>query len=369
MEAQHNDTLYMSIELSDKSWKLCFSDRQRKRIRKLPAGDMDGLLKEIALAKKRLRLAEDATVFSCYEAGRDGFWLHRFLAKNGIDNLILDPASIEVSRQKRRRKTDRLDAQKLVLVLIRRLVENDRTAASVVKVPSESEEDERRLHRERGRLKKERTAHINRMKSLLVLHGVRPKNVLGCDFSLLRDWEGKPLSPGLLQELEREQIRAVHIQKQIAEVEKERDKRLYEPQTESDRKAWLLYQLSGIGAVSAWQLSKEFFGWRRFQNRRQVGSLAGLTGTPYDSGGSTRDQGISKAGNARIRTLMIQLAWFWLRHQPRSDLTRWYKKRFGSGNGRMRRIGITALARKLLVALWKYVEKGEIPKGALLASR
>jgi len=355
----------MAMELSDRSWKLGFSNGRKVRERNVCAGDCEASEREVSLAKERLGLPPDAPTVCCYEAGRDGFWIHRFLTAKGIDNLVVDPASIEVKRQKRRAKTDRLDVKKLLQMLMRYRLYEEKAVWKVVHVPSEEQEDDLRLHRERERLKKERTGHISRIRSLLVLHGVRIGNVSRCSFHDLRMWDGRPLPAEILAELEREKTRLLLVQDQIKELEQARRARLKEPQNEADLKAEELQRLRGIGETGAWVVGKEFFGWRDFKNRREVGALAGLVGTPYDSGDSTREQGISKAGNRRVRATMIELAWSWLRFQPNSELSKWFNERFSNGGSRMRRIGIVALARKLLVALWKYVDKDEMPAGVI----
>ena len=360
-------TLYMAMELSASKWGLAFSNEEKVRQITVTAGDQAGLLVQIKRAKEKLGLPENAPVVCCYEAGRDGFWIHRFLEREGMRNHVVDAAGIEVNRRKRRVKTDRLDAESLVRMLIR-YEKGERTLWRVAKVPSEAEEDERRLHREIQRLKKERTSHCNRMRGLLVLQGVRlgRRTVIGLAVDRLRTWDGKELPAALREELLRECERLRVLEDQIKELEKTQQQRVKTPQTDSDRVAGKLSQLRGVGPVSSWILSKEFFGWRTFHNRREVGALAGLTGTPYASGSSERDQGISKAGNVRVRWVMIELSWRWLQFQPGSALSKWFWERFGRGNGRMRRIGIVALARKLLVALGKYLDPGEIPEGAVL---
>ena len=360
-------SLYIAMELSNKKWKLAFSNGDKIREVNVPAGSQKGLREAICRAKERLGMEEDTKVLSCYEAGRDGFWIHRFLEKEGIENLVVDPASIEVNRRYRRVKTDRLDAEKLLRMLMR-YWGGEKTIWRVARVPGEEEEDERRLHRELERLKKERTGHRNRIKSLLVLHGIKdkPRKDYKAYLEWVRTWDGKPLPEALRGELGRELERLGKLNEQIRFLEKMQEAHLKEPETESERKAQKLNRLKGVGPVSSWMLAKEFFGWRDFRNRREVGALAGLTGTPYDSGDGVRDQGISKAGNKRVRYSTIELAWGWLRFQPESELTKWFWKRFGHGNKRMRRIGIVALARKLLIALWKYVENDEIPEGAVL---
>jgi len=357
----------MALELSNKKWKLAFSNRQRIRQVTLAAAGSQALREALALAKQRLGLPSDAPVRSCYEAGRDGFWVHRLLQSLGVDNVVVDPASIEVPRRARRAKTDRLDAEKLVRMLMR-YAGGESTLWRVVRVPTAQQEDQRRPHRELDRLTGERTAHRARVRSLLALHGVavawKPQGKLAVES--LRDWEGQPLPEQLRAELERELARLELLQQQMAVLEKQQQQRLREPQTAAERQAAALVKLRAIGPVSGRLLSEEFFGWRQFKNRREVGSLSGLTGTPYASGEMAREQGISKAGNKRVRWLMIELAWSWLFYQSQSELSRWYRRRFGTGNARQRRIGIVALARKLLVALWKYLERGELPAGAQL---
>ena len=361
-------TVYMAMELSNKNWKLAFSTGEKIRQVNVVAGDRAGLLKAAQTAKKKLGVSAEAKVISCYEAGRDGFWLHRWLEQQGLENLVVDAASIEVNRRQRRAKTDRLDAERLVRMLMRYAGQGERSVWKVVRVPSEAEEDERRVHRERERLVAEQTAHRARVRSLLVLHGVRVKRITADTLAGCRDWQARPLPAAVREELQREYQRLALAQEQLARLERAQAQGLKDPQNETQRRGQKLRRLRSVGPVSAWTLSHEFFGWRRFHNRREVGALAGLTGSPYDSGDSVREQGISKAGNARVRHLMVELAWGWLRYQPDSALTQWFWRRFGHGSKRMRRVGIVALARKLLVALWKYVEFDELPVGAIVVS-
>jgi transposase len=362
------DVLYMSIELSCKSWKLGFSVGlgHSPRIRTIVGGDYYALVHEIALAKVRFNLPESAPVRSCYEAGLHGFHPHRCLLKLGIDNIVVDSASIEVNRRKKRAKSDCLDACKLATMLVRWHLGDTKTWR-VVNVPSVADEDRRQLHRELMSLKKERTEHVNRIKGLLFLSGFRAR----IDRTLPQQLEGlrqapQPLPEGLYHRLLREFERWSLVNTQINQIETERVRRIrteQSPQAEQVRK---LLGLRAVGENSAWLLVQEVFGWRKIKNRRQLGGLAGLSPTPYNSGDSEREQGITKAGNRRLRGLLVELAWSWVRYQPHSALTLWYQKRFAAGNSRQRRIGIVALARKLLVALWKYLDHEEVPEGAEL---
>jgi len=363
-----NESLFMAMELSNKNWKVAFSNGEKIRHINVVAGDQKGLPAAIEKSKEKFGLAPSCSVYACYEAGRDGFWIHRYLVGLGIENVVVDPASIEVNRRRRRVKTDRLDAESLVRMLMRYRLHNEKTVWRVVVVPTEAQEDERRIHREYKRLKNERASHVNRIRSLLILHGVRPRKIIARGNSAFRDWEGKTFSPALKDELRREEIRLALLNEQIRAVDKYLREAIKNPETVVEQKAAKLATLKGIGIHGASLLSREAFGWRSFRNRREVGSMAGLTGTAYASGDKTVEQGISKAGNKRVRAAMIEMAWMWTWHQPESELTKWFAQRFGGGGKRSRRIGIVALARKLLVALWKYVEFGEVPVGAIVSA-
>lgn len=360
-------SLYMALELSNSTWRLAFTAGNRRRQVAIEAGDLAALREAVKASKTRFRLVETAPVVSCYEAGRDGFWIHRDLISTGVDNVVVESSSIEVSRRRRRAKTDRIDADKLLTLLLRHHG-GERGLWSVVKVPSAESEDARRLHRELDRLKRERLSHGNRIKGLLVTQGLRLE--LDREFptrlQTMTLWDGSPLPADLKAEVLREYERLLVVRQQIRDLEGNRRQILKAPQTDWQRQVVKLTELGAIGPASAWMFVTEFFGWRDFKNRRQVGALAGLTGTPYSSGDSERDQGISKAGNSRIRTMAVEIAWLWLRYQPDSALSRWYQERFASGGRRMRRVGIVALARKILVALWRYLEDGVVPEGARL---
>jgi transposase len=359
--------LYLAFELSCNEWKLGFSIGlgQPARERTIKARNLEALQQEIAKAKQRFGLPPTARVVSCYEAGRDGFWLHHYLVQQGIDNQVVDSSSIEVNRRQRRAKSDRLDAVKLVQMLIR--WHNGETKVwSLVQVPSLEHEDARQLHREMIKLKTERTAQANSIKGLLAGLGlsVIVDGTLPTQLENLRQWDGAKLPPELHQRLLREFQRWQLVNHQLAELEAQRTAKIRNDQTPQVEKVRRLLNLKGIGDNGAWLLVFEFFAWRTIKNRRELGSLAGLTPTPYSSGESRREQGISKAGNRRVRWMMTELAWGWLRYQPESELSQWYRRRFGRGNKRLRKVGIMALARKLLIALWKYLEGGEPPPKA-----
>lgn len=367
--AQQKDdgkALYVSMEVSQKQWKLGMTDLVSERVVSVDAWDEGGLVRAVRKAQRHFGLDARCAVYSCYEASRCGFSIHRFLASQGIENAVVDPASIEVSRRKRRRKTDRLDAKKLVRMLVRYHVYGERTCWQVCRVPTPQQEAERRVDREYDRLMKERKGHVNRIRSLLELHGVQVDDVRGLKPGRIRDRSRRLLEAPWQDEIGRELERLRLVDAHLEVLGKQRRAALGKPQTEADRKAAQLKWLHGIGEISATALSREFFAWRRFKNRREVGAAAGLTGCPYDSGESRIEQGITKAGSRRVRMLMIELAWMWLRHQPHSALSQWFEKRFAQGGKRMRRIGIVALARKLLVALWKFLEWGLVPEGAIV---
>jgi transposase len=364
-----SQNLYMAMELSDEKWKLGFTIGfgQSPRERDLTARDLPGLVKEIRLAKERFGLPKNTPVRSCYEAGRDGFWLHRYLQTQGVSNLVVDSASIEVNRRKRRAKTDRMDVGKLLTMLMR-YYQDEKKVWSIAHVPSPEEEDQRQLHRELMAVKAEGTHHINRIKGLLTSQGVKlpfRKDFLS-RLEGVRLWDGSKLPPDLHAAIEREYERYQLVNLQINQLDLIRVQAVRTSTAPAVGQVRKLLQLKGIGMNSAWVYVMEFFSWRGFHNRREVGSLAGLTPTPYQSGGSAHEQGISKAGNRRIRAMAIEIAWAWLRLQPDSQLSRWYQERFAQGGSRVRRIGIVALARKLLIELWKYLETGNPPEGASL---
>lgn len=360
-----NGTAYVAIELSNMSWVVAVRHPRTGKvsIRNLAAGDAAGLVELAA----RARLAGASRVVCCYEAGRDGFWLHRHLEARGIDCRVLDPASLPVNRRARRAKSDRID----VHMLLRGLMGwegGDRDACRPVRVPTPAEEDARHTHRERQTQLAERVRHTNRIKALLATQGVigfEPLRHGVAGLATLRGADGAPLAAGLLSRLEREFARLELVVEQIAAVEAVRDGIVAAAADAGAVKAAQLAVLKGIGNQIATVLSREVF-YRSFDNRRQLGSYIGLCPSPWRSGGMVREQGISKAGNARVRSTAIELAWLWLRWQPDSALSIWFRARVGVARGRVRRIAIVALARKLMVALWRYLETGLVPDGAVL---
>jgi transposase len=361
--------LYLAFELGSKEWKLGFTVGfgQRPRQRTVLTGDLVRVKEEIDRAKERFGLLGEACVLSCYEAGRDGFWLHRYLVHLGVNNLVVDSSSIEVNRRARRAKTDKMDLGKLLSMLMR-YDNGERKLWSVLMVPTVEQEDSRQLHRELRALRGERTRHINRAKGLLASYGIRI--ALGRHFldrlETVGLWDGRPLPLGMKRRLVREYERLQMVDRQIREVVAERAHVLKRSESSDVQKVRQLLELRGIGPNSAWLYVMEFFGWRAFRNRREVGALAGLVPTPYQSGDGAWERGISRSGNRYIRSIAIEIAWDWLRYQSQSKLSRWYQERFGHGSPRLRRIGIVALARKLLIDLWRYLETGVIPEGAAL---
>ena len=362
-------TLYLAFELGNTEWLLAMTTRmdQPPLRRPVPARALKTLEAEIARAKAHFGLPATAPVCSCYEAGRDGFWLHRYLVSRGIANRIVDSSSIEVNRRRRRMKTDRLDAAKLVIMLVR-AEGGEHKVWSVVNVPTSIEEDRRQVHRELLFARRDRGRHTSRMKGLLASQGVPLAKLreFPTHVRIARRWDGTPLPPLLCARLEREWDTVQAYTLRIRALKHERRALLRITDDPAIARVRQLNQLRGIGIDSAWLSVMEFFAWRQFRNRRQVGGLAGLTDTHYQSGDMQHEQGISKAGNRWVRALAINTAWARLRYQPKSQLARWYQKKFGKGTSRMRKIGIVALARKLLIALWRYLDQGLLPEGAQL---
>ena len=380
-----NDTsLFVALELSRSTWLTAVSAPGSSKVSnyRVAAGDTAALLSLLTRLKAQAEKngQRPVKIVSIYEAGLDGFWVHRLLEANGVESWVVDAASIAVNRRSRRVKTDRIDVETLLRTLMG-WTRGERRICSMVRPPSPQEEDARRLTRERGTLITERVRHVNRIKGLLATQGAFDFEPIRQDrrkrLAALRRWDGHPLAPRLMAELTRELDRLELVMAQLAELEAERDKTLQTDQVASKEAAQRpdrgsvpanqagpqLLRLRGIGPEFASVLSLEAF-YRNFGNRREIAAYAGLAPSPWSSGGIDIEQGISKAGNARLRKTMVQLAWLWLRHQPGSDLSRWFNQRVGNRRGKIRRITIIAVARKLLVALWRYVTQGLVPAGA-----
>lgn len=366
--------LYAALELSKNSWLLAIQvpGRDNPSLHPIKGGDAVGLMVKLDAARDRMAkvVGRAPKVKLCYEAGYDGFWLARLLKHRGIDCLVMEPASLQVNRRARRVKTDRVDVEKLLHTLIA-WCRGERDVCSMVVIPSVEEEDLRRSHRERDRLVRERTAHINRIKGLLFGQGIRGINVKrhykSLTLAALVTGDGRPLPERLGREIAREIKRLALVQNQLVEIERERDQ-APTPCEATERKRHELLRLKGIGPTFAAILAREVY-YRQFGNRRQIAGYLGLAPSPYDSGEGRRSQGISKAGNGLARYVMIQAAWLWIRHQPRSAITQWFQRRTEGQTGRMRCVMIVALARKLAIALWRYLEHGLIPDGAILSAR
>jgi transposase len=365
-------TVYVAFELSKAKWMLGVVLPGAKKLSRytITGGDVAALAVRLAEWRRKAALGgKPVRIVSCYEAGFDGHWLHRWLTDQGVINHEIDPSSIEVSRRARRAKTDRIDLERMMRALLD-LLRGEPQACRVIHVPSVEDEDRKRRSRARERLLKERTAHTNRIKGLLHGQGIRDAFPLKPGFvkSLedVRTGDGRLLPPGLKQEIVYEHERLSLVNKQLAllEASSKAERRTAAPGS-AEAKIVQLATLKGIGPVGGQRLVHEVF-YRDFDNRRQVGSYIGLTGTPYNSGSSVREQGIGKAGNRRARETAIEIAWLWLNHQPDSELSCWFRKRVGDIKGRIRRIAIVAMTRKLMVALWRYLNTGVVPVGAVL---
>jgi transposase len=371
-EVEHRvATLYASLELSQSAWLVTSLSPGSVTMSKhlIPAGDGPGLLSLLARLRTKAEQVAGAPVgiVVIQEAGLDGFWVHRLLEANRIESHVVDAASIAVPRRRRRAKTDAIDGETLLRTLLAWKRGEPRVCA-IVAPPSPEQEDQRRISRERAILLRERVRHVNRIKGLLASQGITDFEPLHKDrrirLDALRTGDGRPLPPRLKAELLREIELIELLLRQIVEVETERDSAA-EFDTAQKSPIALLARLRGIGSQIASVLYFEGL-YRHFGNRREVAAYAGLAPTPWRSGTIDREQGISKAGNPRLRHIMVELAWLWVRHQPDSALTRRFRERVGAETGRVRRIAIVALARKLLIALWRYVNLGEVPEGAVL---
>jgi transposase len=368
----HCGTIFVAIELSQRSWLVTLHSPDRDRIsrHKLEGRDHAGLLAliESICARAARKLGSAPKVVSCYEAGYDGFWLHRLLTAAGITNFVFDPASIAVEQRSRRAKTDRIDGE-LQLRTLMAYLRGEPRVVRIVRVPSVEQEDTRRTSRERDRLVKEQTAHSNRIKALLRLVGMAVGNPRRSDWlswlERQRDWQGQPVPPHLLAEVVREHARLMLVGKQLVTLEQVPAAAAAPATEQMARRRDLLLRLKGLGPVFAATLANEVF-YKDFRNRREVAGYCGLAPSPWCSGGTDREQGISKAGNPRARLKAVELAWLWRRHQPDSALSHWFGARTANASKRIKRIAIIALARKLIVALWRYLTTGLVPDQAVL---
>ncbi len=383
---EEDSSLFVGLELSKSVWLIAVSSPGSEKISKyrVAAADVAALVTLLARLKAQAEryCRGRVQVLSIHEAGLDGFWVHRMLEANGVESHVVDAASIAVDRRSRRAKTNRIDVERLLRTLMG-WARGERRICSMVRPPSPADEDERRLTRERGTLVTERTRHVNRIKGLLATQGVFGFEPLRKNrhkrLEELQQWNGQPLPSRLMAELVRELERLELVMSQLAALEAERDRALQArltavqntteaPSLEATCAGEIgsrLLRLRSIGPEIASVLSLEAF-YRNFNNRREVAAYSGLAPSPWKSGGIDVEQGISKAGNARLRTTMIQLAWLWVRHQPGSALSRWFHERVGDKRGKIKRIAIVAVARKLLVALWRYLTQGLVPEGAEL---
>jgi transposase len=362
-------TLSLAFELGSTKWTLAFGTRatMRPRIRTIVAGDLAALRREIERACDRFGLSPQTPVSSCYEAGRDGFWLHRWLVAHGIQNVVVDSSSIEVTRRRRRAKTDRLDATQL-LALLQRWLSGERRVWHVVHAPTPEAEAARQLTRELATIREDRTRVRNRILGLLATQGIRctVTRRFATQLPTFETGDGRPLPSALQARLQREWTHLEGIEARRTALRAERAARIRDGADRVAQVARALCELRGVAESSAALYSAELFGTRTFQNGRQLGALLGLVPVPYRSDQRVADQGISKAGRRELRRISLQLAWCWLRWQPDSALAQWFQRRFAAAGGRSRRIGIVAVARKLVIALWRYVDQGVIPDGARL---
>jgi transposase len=365
-----SDNILVALELSNTLWLVGtrMPGAQKSHMHRVRAGDTAALLNLLAGLRSRQQTQRNpAPIAVCFEAGRDGFWLHRLLTTRDMPTYVVEPTSILVNRRAKRAKTDRLDAEGLLRVLAAYLA-GDSQICSMVHVPTPDEEDGKRVHREREYLVQERTRIENRISALLITQGIRSRPSLRSwerDMAALETGDGRKLPPYIAAELNRLRRRLVLVRDLVAELDTERDEHL--ATTSGDEitvKVTALSEIYGIGDNFAAVLAREVF-YRRFGNRKQLASYVGLTPMPHQSGNVDRDRRIGRAGNARARKTLVQAAWLWLRYQPESELSAWFRQRVGELKGRSRRIAIVAMARKLLIALWRYTETGEIPAGAL----
>ena len=359
-------TLYVAFELSAKQWKLAMTSGfgVAPWLRTVASGDLSGLERAISQGKARLGMPASAAVVSCYEAGRDGFWIHRALTARGIANRVVDSASIDVNRRARRAKTDRLDALKLVTMLTR-VCAGEPRVWSEVRVPSVAEEAARQVSRERTALTQERTRLLNQMRGWLATWGCAwPRRPRAGWWQQVRDWADRPLPETVQARIARAEARRRALEDQIAGLDDAQ--RAATAAAGAESALGRLVRVKSVATTSAAVLLDEGLVWRAFRNRREVGGLLGFAPTPHQSGERRHEQGIARAGNRRLQAISVQLAWQWVRWQPASPITQWYRARFATGGPRLRRIGIVAVARRVVIVLWRYATTGVVPTGAIL---
>ena len=367
-----NSTILIALELSNSLWLVAtrLPGTKKSHMRRIKAGDTMALLAFIDDLRSNHGAVTvgSANIACCFEAGRDGFWLYRLLTAKGVTTHVVEPSSILVNRRARRAKTDRLDAEGLLRVLAAYLA-GDEQICSMVRVPTPAQEDDKRPHRERQHLVQERTRLENRILALFATQGIRARPSLRTwdrDIATLQTGDGRILPSCLRAELERLRRRLVLTMALIRELDGEREEKLAAASdTASSRKVMALRRIRGIGENFAAVLVHEVL-YRSFGNRKQLASYVGLAPMPHQSGGMDRDRRIGRAGNVRARTTLVQLAWLWLRYQPDSADSKWFRERVGSLQGRTRRIAIVAMARKLLIMLWRFTETGEVPDGVVI---
>lgn len=359
--------LFVAFELAKKQWKLAMTSGfgVSPWLRTVPSSDLEAVKRALAAGRRRFGLATTVRVVSCYEAGRDGFWIHRALQQLGVENRVVDSASIDVKRRARRMKTDRIDAIKLVTKLVR-VYYGEADVWSEVRVPSVEAEAARHVSRERTALTADQTRLRNQIGSWLATYGCRVSKRTrrqAAWWTQARDWAGALLPAPVQARIARADARLAVLTDQLRGIEAQQ--RAAVRAAAASAPLARLVALRGVATTSASTLLDEGLAWREFQNRRQVGGLLGFAPAKYESGEVSRDQGISRAGNKRLQSMMVQLAWGWVHWQPTSALTQWFVARFSQGK-RMRKVGIVALARKLLIALWRYAMQGVVPTGAIL---
>lgn len=369
----HLAAIFVSLELSKSTWLVTSLAPGSEKMSRhsVPGGDISGLFTCLTSLRRKAEQREGKLyrVVTIQEAGLDGFWIDRALSSEGwIESHVVDAGSIAVSRRHRRAKTDRIDGETLIRALLA-YMRGEPRVCSMVRVPTPEEEDRRRLSRERKSLVAERILHVNRVKGLLFSQGIRGYEPLHRNrrksLEELRTGDGRALGGFLKAQISRELDRLELLLAQIKAVETERDAMILPKAADAPAPLAMLLSIKGIGPEFAAVLHSEGL-FRHFDNRRQIAAYAGLAPSPWQSGSINREQGVSKAGNPRLRTTMVQLAWLWLRHQSDSALARWFNERVIRSGGRVKKASIVALARKLLVALWKYVTAGVVIEGAAM---